>query len=85
MVIRYSFGSTGRGIFATRDIKKGEVLLIVQSTAQSLGVKGEVHRLEQMCVDVLLTAYEQCGNREGTASDANNCDEGKEIKHFLHA
>ncbi|KAL7702327.1 SET domain containing protein [Lotmaria passim] len=53
-VIKHSFTLTGRGLFATRRIAKGENIMIVQSTARNLGVKGEVERLEEMCADILI-------------------------------
>lgn len=58
VVVKRSVALTGRGVFATQDIKAGETIMIVQDTAQSLGVKGELERLEDMCADVLLSCYE---------------------------
>lgn len=56
--IKHSLSLTGRGVFATRDVKAGEVLMVVASTAQSLGLSGEQRRLVEMCVDILRNAYE---------------------------
>ncbi|KAG5490949.1 hypothetical protein JIQ42_00835 [Leishmania sp. Namibia] len=67
-VIKHSFTLTGRGVFATRRIAKGETIMIVQSTARNVGVKGELQRLEEMCTDTLIAC------RDG---DARACD-------FLH-
>ncbi|KAG5466657.1 hypothetical protein LSCM1_00826 [Leishmania martiniquensis] len=67
-VIKHSFALTGRGVFATRRIAKGETIMIVQSTARNVGVKGELQRLEEMCTDILIAC------RDG---DARACD-------FLH-
>lgn len=53
-VVKHSFTLTGRGVFATRPIRKGETIMIVQSTARSVGVKGELQRLEEMCIQILL-------------------------------
>ncbi|GET92581.1 hypothetical protein, conserved [Leishmania tarentolae] len=53
-VIKHSFTLTGRGVFATRRIAKGETIMIVQSTARNVGVKGELQRLEEMCIDILV-------------------------------
>lgn len=58
VVVKHSFALTGRGIFATRPIHRGETIMIVQSTAQSVGVKGEIRRLEEMIVDILVSCYE---------------------------
>ncbi|KEG09877.1 hypothetical protein DQ04_04501030 [Trypanosoma grayi] len=57
-VVKNSFALTGRGVFATKDIAAGETIMIVQSTACSLGVRSEVERLVDMCSDVLLAVYE---------------------------
>ncbi|KAH9597368.1 SET domain [Trypanosoma melophagium] len=62
-VVKNSFTLTGRGVFATREIAAGEIIMIVRQTARNLGVKSEVERLEEMCVDVLLAVY------EGTSED----------------
>ncbi|CBZ37980.1 hypothetical protein, conserved [Leishmania donovani] len=64
-VIKHSFTLTGRGLFATRRIAKGETIMIVQSTARNVGVKGELQRLEEMCTDILIAC------RDG---DARACD-----------
>ncbi|KPI86336.1 hypothetical protein ABL78_4602 [Leptomonas seymouri] len=53
-VIKHSFALTGRGVFATRRISKGDNIMVVQSTARNVGVKGELERLEEMCADVLI-------------------------------
>ncbi|KPA85942.1 hypothetical protein ABB37_00242 [Leptomonas pyrrhocoris] len=67
-VIKHSFTLTGRGVFATRRIAKGENIMIVQSTARNVGVKGELERLEEMCADILI------GCRDGDAR----------VREFLH-
>lgn len=64
-VIKHSFTLTGRGVFATRRIAKGETIMIVQSTARNVGVKGELQRLEEMCTDILIAC------RDG---DTRACD-----------
>lgn len=56
-VIKHSFSLTGRGVFATRDVKKGDVIMIAASTAQSLGLDGEERRLVNMVSDILSAAY----------------------------
>jgi hypothetical protein len=68
-VIKHSFTLTGRGVFATRRIAKGENIMIVQSTARSVGAKGELERLEEMCTDILVTC------RDGDAR----------VREFLHS
>ncbi|CAJ1011995.1 putative SET domain containing protein [Leishmania naiffi] len=64
-LIKHSFTLTGRGVFATRRIAKGETIMIVQSTARNVGVKGELQRLEEMCTDILIAC------RDG---DVRACD-----------
>ncbi|KAG5492492.1 hypothetical protein JKF63_01070 [Porcisia hertigi] len=64
-IIKHSFTLTGRGVFATRRIAQGETIMIVQSTARNVGVKGELQRLEEMCTDILIAC------RDG---DARTCD-----------
>ncbi|KAK7194681.1 hypothetical protein NESM_000387100 [Novymonas esmeraldas] len=64
-VIKHSFTLTGRGLFATRRIEKGDTIMIVQSTARNVGVKGELQRLEEMCADVLIA----CRDGDARARD----------------
>jgi len=67
-VVKHSFSLTGRGVFATRDVKAGEIVMIVSATAQSLGLDGEQRRLVNMCSEILTNA------RDGSDED----------KQFLH-
>lgn len=61
LVVKHSFSLTGRGVFATKPIRKGETILISKSTARSVGVKGETERLEEMVVHVLNEALTKKG------------------------
>lgn len=73
-VVKHSFSLTGRGVFASKAIKKGETIMITSSTARSLGVKGEMKRLEEMCTEVLLNALDK----------TRTAEEQKEYVDFLH-
>lgn len=66
--VKYSLQLTGKGIFATRNIKKGELLMIVDSTAQNVGFNDEQSRMIEMTADILH----------------NTLLGGEEEKHFLH-
>eukprot|EP00796_Vickermania_ingenoplastis_P005561 gene5561-4014_t len=59
VVVKHSFSLTGRGVFATKKILKGETIMIASCTARSVGVKGEIERLEEMCVHILQRATEE--------------------------
>lgn len=69
VIVKHSFSLTGRGVFATKAIPKGETIMICGSTSRSLGVKGETERLEEMCIHILRKALEE---------------EDKEFLDFLH-
>jgi hypothetical protein len=57
-VVKHSLNLTGRGVFATKDVKVGDIIMVVSSTAQSLGLTGEQRRLVKMASDILRAAYE---------------------------
>lgn len=63
VVVKHSFSLTGRGVFATKLIQKGETILITANTSKSVGVKGELERLEEMCIHTLTLGLEDL--REG--------------------
>ena len=68
MVIKHSLQLTGRGVFASKDIKEGETIMIVKSKTVNLGYNAEIDRLCEMTAKVILDA------RNGT-------DEDKEFFH----
>lgn len=74
-VVKHSFEWTGRGVFATREIKKGEILMVVRSTGQNVGVKGEMRRLEEIVISILNDCYdelvEEAEEEEDAAREAN--------------
>lgn len=78
MRIKYSFSLTGRGVFATHPIAKGETIMVVASTARNVGVKGEIARLEEMCTFILQRAL-QLQDGEGIKER-----ESEEYLVFLH-
>lgn len=79
-VVRHSFSLTGRGLFATRDVKRGETIMIVESTGQSLGVKGEIRRLEDMVADVIIATHEACfPDAYAAATDGNGNGNGASV------
>lgn len=57
-VVKHSLSLTGRGVFATKQVKEGDIIMVVANTAQSLGLSGEQRRLVNMSVDILRAAYE---------------------------
>jgi endogenous inhibitor of DNA gyrase (YacG/DUF329 family) len=57
LVIKHSLQLSGRGIFATQDIKAGEHIMVVRSQAVNLGFNSEIDRLAEMSAFVLLRAY----------------------------
>ena len=67
-VVKYSLQLTGKGLFATRDIKKGELMMIVDSTAQNVGFNDEQSRMIEMTADILRNALAG----------------GEEERHYLH-
>lgn len=78
MKVKHSFSLTGRGVFATKAIAKGETIMVVASTARNVGVKGELARLEEMCTFILQRALQL---QEG---EAGNERESEEFLVFLH-
>lgn len=54
-VVKHSFELTGRGVFATKDVKAGDIVMVVSSTAQSIGMLSEQRRLIDMCVELLTS------------------------------
>lgn len=57
VTVRHSFQLTGRGLFANRDVKKGEPIMIVRSSAFNNGWNSITGRLMEMMRDVVLRAY----------------------------
>lgn len=78
MRVKHSFSLTGRGVFATKAIAKGETIMVVASTARNVGVKGELARLEEMCTFILQRALQL---QEG---EGGNDRESEEYLVFLH-
>lgn len=78
MRVKHSFSLTGRGVFATKPIAKGETIMIVASTVRNVGVKGEITRLEEMCTFILQRAL-QLQDEEGVQEK-----EREEYLVFLH-
>lgn len=64
LVVKYSLDRTGRGVFATKDIKKGELMMCVRSSAVSLGYVPRIERLIEMMRDVLLRVYDAVKEEE---------------------
>lgn len=56
-VVKHSLNLTGRGLFATHDIKKGDVIMIVKSTATDVGFNSYTDRLVFMVRDILLEMH----------------------------
>jgi hypothetical protein len=85
-VVKYSLGLSGRGIFATRNIKKGEVLMVVDSTAQNVGYNDEQTRLVEMSVQILRNVHETARNiMENAAPGPDGLAEAKrEVDAELH-
>lgn len=86
-VVKYSLGLSGRGIFATRNIKKGEVLMVVDSTAQNVGYNDEQTRLVEMSVQILRNVHETIrqileGAPEGPDGDDARREAAAELNHL---
>jgi len=56
-VVRHSLNLTGKGLFATHPIKKGDLIMVVKSTATNLGFNSYTDRLVMMTADILKEAH----------------------------
>lgn len=60
MVVKHAFERTGRGLFATADIKKGDTIMAVRSSSVSLGYLPQTERLLDMMKELLEKYHAQC-------------------------
>jgi hypothetical protein len=56
-VVKHSLRLTGRGLFASSDIKEGDLIMVVRSSATSLGFNSLIDRLLRMTRDMILAAH----------------------------
>jgi hypothetical protein len=56
-VVKHSLNLTGRGLFATHPIQKGDLIMVVKSSAVNLGFNSYTDRLVYMVRDILLDVH----------------------------